>query len=811
MKLETKKQIDFSSNADFDGFDATISSSDMHKLWDMLQNPYKNNIGAVVREYVSNSFDSHAEAKFIKENTLEAIRKEFSIYATTSDADLLILKKYLAFFNDDAVTVSIAKDEAGWYWSTEDFGIGLSPDRVKDVFVSYLKSTKELSNNAIGAFGLGSKSGLSYSDAFFIRTRYNGLEYLYMLRKGENGPRLDIIEDATPTTERNGTQIKIYLENSNDIYPFQKECRVQLAYFDNVFFSDGCNIRNDFEIIKGDTWITTTGETPWAELHMCIGKVAYPIDWKILELTPIYFPCALQFGIGELDIIQTREDVKYTPKTKEAIHKKLAEFKQELEDRWNSVPKEYTNLKDFYEVRDEVPCLKFDNGSIVFNLGNLGFTDNGYYYKPFKDANLPSKNLPYRFSNCFFEYTVAGHFTERFQAANYDPGTYLIDGALQSFRGIFRVKEDTDAKKSRFLQQKYKINTLYFIRKKKFVSLKTYISQLNLKKTPKDTWRSQITAFQKELQKCVIANTISYDKEVITQEYLDSIKKVRGVRDNSVVNVKYYSWSTASWYPTGNNNTAKKTIADLEDINTLTVVGTENDRTDLSRICVAFQMLFGKHLQHLEIAPTNLKKINFKNALTKEGFMKGDNQEFKSIMSALKVYKSYKKEIDFISKTIKEGNKLNTIQGFSPTLYKIITKRIGIVKNINELVSLDSRWSGSKNFFTDICYKLAENNNFWDLELEADLTELISCFKSLKVLDLFNYSKIEHNRSGDFNPLIEVVADYCYTQALVNPNFPKVPLSVHWKMYFREKYGVIKKSKAVEKQQVVKEIENLLV
>lgn len=154
MKLETKKQIDFSSNADFDGFDATISSSDMHKLWDMLQNPYKNNIGAVVREYVSNSFDSHAEAKFIKENTLEAIRKEFSIYATTSDADLLILKKYLASFNDDAVTVSIAKDEAGWYWSTEDFGIGLSPDRVKDVFVSYLKSTKELSNNAIGAFGL---------------------------------------------------------------------------------------------------------------------------------------------------------------------------------------------------------------------------------------------------------------------------------------------------------------------------------------------------------------------------------------------------------------------------------------------------------------------------------------------------------------------------------------------------------------------------------------------------------------------------------------------------------------------------------
>ena len=151
MKLETKKQIDFSSNANFEGFDATISSSDMHKLWDMLQNPYKNNIGAVVREYVSNSFDSHAEAKFIKENTLDKIREEFSIYATALDSELNELKQHLAAFNDDAVTVSIAKDEAGWYWSTEDFGIGLSPSRIKDVFVSYLKSTKELSNSAIGA------------------------------------------------------------------------------------------------------------------------------------------------------------------------------------------------------------------------------------------------------------------------------------------------------------------------------------------------------------------------------------------------------------------------------------------------------------------------------------------------------------------------------------------------------------------------------------------------------------------------------------------------------------------------------------
>ena len=154
MKLEKDKQISYESNVVFEGIDAEISQDNMHKLWDMLQDPYKNSIGAVVREYVSNSFDSHAEASFIKENTLSEIRTEYSVYNNTSDEELLKLKKQLEKFNNDAVTVSIVKDQTGWFWSTEDYGVGLSFERVKDVFCSYLKSTKENTNNVIGAFGL---------------------------------------------------------------------------------------------------------------------------------------------------------------------------------------------------------------------------------------------------------------------------------------------------------------------------------------------------------------------------------------------------------------------------------------------------------------------------------------------------------------------------------------------------------------------------------------------------------------------------------------------------------------------------------
>ena len=171
MKLNKEKQINFDSTMTLEGYDAKISQDDLHKLWDLLQNPYKNPIGAVVREYVSNSFDAHAEADFIKNNDLSSIRNEYSIYNDVSDEDIIKLKKHLKIFNNDAVHVKIAKDTGGWFWATEDFGVGLSPSRVKDVFCSYLKSTKEETDNVIGAFGIGSKSCLAYTDIVYIRTR----------------------------------------------------------------------------------------------------------------------------------------------------------------------------------------------------------------------------------------------------------------------------------------------------------------------------------------------------------------------------------------------------------------------------------------------------------------------------------------------------------------------------------------------------------------------------------------------------------------------------------------------------------------
>lgn len=97
----------------------------------------------------------------------------------------------------------------------KDNGVGISPYRMKDVFIFMGESTKKLSDNETGGHGVGAKTGWAYTDSFNVRTIYNGVEYLYLAYIG-NGKLgyIDLIEQK-PTTERNGTTIEIDIKLSD--------------------------------------------------------------------------------------------------------------------------------------------------------------------------------------------------------------------------------------------------------------------------------------------------------------------------------------------------------------------------------------------------------------------------------------------------------------------------------------------------------------------------------------------------------------------------------------------------------------------
>jgi hypothetical protein len=121
---------------------------------------YSNPIGSIVREIASNCFDSHAEAGV---NTPVIVKRS---YDETSDTH------YISFI---------------------DYGVGMSPDRIENVYGVYLESTKRETNDQIGGFGIGGKTPLAYKrttfnekgekmvdTSFFVITNYDVLEVIQL-------------------------------------------------------------------------------------------------------------------------------------------------------------------------------------------------------------------------------------------------------------------------------------------------------------------------------------------------------------------------------------------------------------------------------------------------------------------------------------------------------------------------------------------------------------------------------------------------------------------------------------------------------
>jgi len=201
------------------------------------------------------------------------------------------------------------------------------------------------------------------------------------MRKGENSPRIEKLIE-TPINERNGTKIKIYMVNPSDIKLFVQECKKQLAYFDNVYIniSDdlksiyGINIKNDYNIIEGNNFKVRDGQSPYNGLHLCLGKVAYPIDWDNLGVPGFpytYLPVALKFEIGDLPVTFTREDIKYTENAIKKVKEKIKLVIEELCEIYNKqefVKKSY----DYFDL------LKLHAGDTIngFKSGHIYLDNN---------------------------------------------------------------------------------------------------------------------------------------------------------------------------------------------------------------------------------------------------------------------------------------------------------------------------------------------------------------------------------------------------------------------------------------------------
>jgi hypothetical protein len=262
---------------------------------------YSNKIAAVVRELSCNAYDAHIAAN----------------------------KKHVP------IELHIPTHIESWF-SVKDHGIGLSHEDVIHLYSTYFESTKNTSNDFVGAFGLGSKSPFSYVDTFSVVSWFDGVKRSYTSYITEDGtPNISLIH-TEETSEENGIEVQVPVKE-RDINSFAEEVQKCLKHFDPLpqtnFPDFDWNLK---EIIsRGEDWIyygSGGGYYNDRGVKAVQGQVAYKIDTGAFGSQLISdkarfildsFNMSVTFDIGQLEVAASRESLSYNKQTVTNIIKKL--------------------------------------------------------------------------------------------------------------------------------------------------------------------------------------------------------------------------------------------------------------------------------------------------------------------------------------------------------------------------------------------------------------------------------------------------------------------------------------------------------
>jgi hypothetical protein len=198
MRIEKDKSqvIQFNEQGS-DGPKSFSIAEDAQFLVDALINLYEKPIPSIVREICSNAYDATVENVELDKSKTD----KFVVY--------LDAKKFIV----------------------QDFGMGMSPEFIKNSYSQIGYSTKRNSDTQIGAFGVGKLSVFTYSDTIMLTTVHNRVRYEYVLFK-DTTINVDLLS-STPLPEDSdevGTRIEISLKK-DDYSQFDDAVKKQLRYF----------------------------------------------------------------------------------------------------------------------------------------------------------------------------------------------------------------------------------------------------------------------------------------------------------------------------------------------------------------------------------------------------------------------------------------------------------------------------------------------------------------------------------------------------------------------------------------------------
>lgn len=331
-----------------------IRDRDMHIILNMLRSKlYKDPIKAVCREYMCNARDAHREAN--------APTRPIEVTLPTALSRQLEIK---------------------------DYGPGISPRRMADIFLNYGASTKRRDNKQTGGFGIGGKSALALGDQFSIVSVYNGVKRHYnaLIDDSKMG-RMDLVHEEE-TSAHTGTTIIVPI-NSEDCLHCARAVIEASQYWDvkpiiknlpsNIEYQKVPEIQ-----LSGNSWQLFKPEKPahtylrsnkYDHTTIVIDGIGYDVTNFDLKINDIedeleYFrvtaflskPFLIHFKAGELSLVPSRDNILFDTRTIEKIRAKIRSISEEIQKLALVKLAEQRNLFEaelfWEEITTQLPWVK---------------------------------------------------------------------------------------------------------------------------------------------------------------------------------------------------------------------------------------------------------------------------------------------------------------------------------------------------------------------------------------------------------------------------------------------------------------------
>ena len=277
------------------------------KMYDIVINKlYQNKAGAVIRELFANAWDSH-------------------VAAGNTDTPIEI---HMPSWLDQNFGI-------------RDFGTGIPHDNFEDIYCNVGESTKEDSNEFIGAFGLGSKTPFTMTDTYIIENWHGGRKTTWLCFKSNGTPECSKVGDE-PSDEHTGLQCSFAFDSADTVNEFKRELPKQLMFFPKKPDVSGLEVQ--WQVIPEhkpeDTYffMDAGNMSRYNMVHYVVmGNVSYPFTQSQVgldrdtSLNPLFESgkqVVLLAKLGDVDIPPSREQLELTDKTKKYISSSLATIMQ---------------------------------------------------------------------------------------------------------------------------------------------------------------------------------------------------------------------------------------------------------------------------------------------------------------------------------------------------------------------------------------------------------------------------------------------------------------------------------------------------